>query len=77
MEQEIKIIEEKRKTRLQDRLHEVLINPNKIYDEFSAFSEIKEENVEEVSISDFMDAEMIDQQEMENITPYDFMDFEE
>lgn len=70
-------IEEKRKTKLQNRLHEIIVNPNKIYDSFSAFSEIKEENIGEVNISDFMNAEMIDQSEMENISPYDFMNEEE
>lgn len=70
-------IEDKRKTKLQDRLHEAIENPNKIYDTFSAFKEIKEERIEAVSISDFLSDEQVDMKEMENITPYDFMDFEE
>lgn len=65
-------IEDKRKTKLQDRLHEIMENPNKIYDNDSAFSEISDET--DVSISDFLDQEMQDLEEMENISPYDFME---
>ena len=36
-------IEEKRKTKLQDRLHEMILNGNIIFDQGSAFSEVKEE----------------------------------
>ena len=80
-------IEEKRKTKLQDRLHEMIVNGNIIFDQNSAFSEVKEEKLDSVSISDFMDKSMeeitskdkeqIDLFEMENISPYDFMDDEE
>lgn len=65
-------IEDKRKTKLQDRLHEIMENPNKIYDNDSAFSEISDET--DVSISDFLDQEMQDLEEMENISPYDFIE---
>ena len=65
-------IEDKRKTKLQDRLHEIMKNPNKIYDNDSAFSEISDKT--DVSISDFLDQEMQDLEEMENISPYDFME---
>ena len=81
-------IEEKRKTKLQERLHEMINNDNKIFDEASAFSEIKEEKQENISISDFLDKPIIDDiediniddfvdsndSEMEKISPYDFMD---
>ena len=80
-------IEEKRKTKLQDRLHEMIDNDNKIFDESSAFQEIKEEKKEKVSISDFLNKPAIEDiedisiddfsdldNEMENISPYDFMD---
>ncbi len=70
-------IEEKRKTRLQERLHAVIENPNIIFDQFSAFKEIKEENIGNVDISDFLSNEEIDINEMENISPYDFLDDEE
>ncbi len=66
-------IEEKRKTKLQDRIHEMIQNNNKIFDSSSAFSEIREENIQEVSISDFLNNEQRDIEEMENISPYDFM----
>lgn len=64
-------IEEKRKTTLQKRINEILVEPNKIYDVDSAFETIEEDN--ELDISDFMDNEIIDLSEMENITPYDFI----
>ena len=67
-------IEEKRKTMLQERIHDMISNPFKILDQSSAFSEIKEENVKEVSISDFMECEIEDKNEMENITLNDFLD---
>jgi len=81
-------IEEKRKTKLQDRLHDMLNNGNKIYDELSAFKEIKDANMDEVKISDFLDKPIIDDienisiedfrdpetKELENISPYDFLD---
>lgn len=88
-------IEEKRKTMLQERLHELMKNPNKIYDNSSAFMEIKENPKEEnLSISDFMNAKMPeefngdfdndneikdnneekDKIEMEDVSPFDFMD---
>lgn len=81
-------IEEKRKTRLQSRLHEMINNDNIIFDENSAFNEIREEHKEELTISDFMDLPMNEDienistedfddaqlDELENITPYDFMD---
>ena len=80
-------IEEKRKTKLQDRLHEMIDNDNKIFDESSAFQEIKEEKKEKVSISDFLNKPAVEDiedisiddfsdldNEMENISPYDFMD---
>ena len=81
-------IEEKRKTKLQERLHEMIINDNKIYDESSAFKEIKEEKKENKTISDFLNTQIIDDlenisvddfedsniNELENISPYDFMD---
>lgn len=80
-------IEEKRKTKLQDRLHEMILNDNIIFDQGSAFSEVKEEKKESVSISDFMNKamdeivnennEQKDLFEMENISPYDFMNDEE
>ena len=80
-------IEEKRKTKLQDRLHEMILNGNIIFDQGSAFSEVKEEKKESVSISDFMNKameeivnennEQKDLFEMENISPYDFMNDEE
>lgn len=80
-------IEEKRKTKLQDRLHEMILNGNIIFDQGSAFSEVKEEKKESVSISDFMNKSMDeivnenneqkDLFEMENISPYDFMNDEE
>lgn len=80
-------IEEKRKTKLQDRLHEMILNGNIIFDQDSAFSEVKEEKKESVSISDFMNKamdeivnennEQKDLFEMENISPYDFMNDEE
>ena len=65
-------VEEKRKTKLQERIHDFINNPNTILDPNSAFSEIKEENIEEVSINDFMDNEKIDISEMENISLDDF-----
>ena len=62
-------------------------NDNKIFDESSAFQEIKEEKKEKVSISDFLNKPAIEDiedisiddfsdldNEMENISPYDFMD---
>jgi exodeoxyribonuclease V alpha subunit len=67
-------IEEKRKTMLQERIHDMISNPFKILDTNSAFSEIKEENLNKVSISDFMDCEIQDINEMENITLNDFFD---
>ena len=81
-------IEEKRKTKLQERIHAFINNENQILDEQSAFREIKEETKKEVSISDFLDKPMkgdIEEieiedfqddsfNEMENITPYDFLD---
>lgn len=70
-------IEGKRKTKLQERLHQIIENGNIILDDSSAFSEIKEENIEEVSISDFMTNEETDKNEMENISPYDFLFNEE
>lgn len=63
-------IEEKRKTKLQERLHEIIANPNIIYDEESAFKEVFD--VDDVSISDFEDKEMVDLSEMENISIDDF-----
>lgn len=68
-------IEEKRKTKLQERIHEILNNPNKIYDDNSAFQELSN-NDDSIKIEDFMDAELVDEQEMENITPYDFLDID-
>lgn len=65
-------IEDKRKTTLKKRITEILLDPNKIYDSNSAFNKI-EENDNSLSISDFMDNEIIDLSEMENITPYDFI----
>ena len=81
-------IEEKRKTKLQERIHSFINNENQIFDEQSAFKEIKEETKKEVSISDFLDTPMKNDiedieiedfkddsfNEMENITPYDFLD---
>ena len=81
-------IEEKRKTKLQERIHSFINNKNQIFDVHSAFKEIKEEKEKEVSISDFLDKPMKDDiedieiedfqdnsfDEMENITPYDFLD---
>ena len=67
-------IEDKRKTKLQERIHDLLTNPNAILDPNSAFTEVKEEKMEEVSISDFMNNEKIDIEEMENITLDDFFD---
>lgn len=67
-------IEDKRKTKLQDRIHSMIENGNIIMDTESAFNEIKEEILEEVSIHDFLNSEKIDQEEMENISPYDFLD---
>lgn len=67
-------IEDKRKTKLQERIHDLLTNPNAILDPNSAFTEVKEEKMEEVSISDFMNNEKIDIEEMENITFDDFFD---
>lgn len=90
-------IEDKRKTKLQDRIHTMIENVNTIFDSNSAFDEIKEETTENVSIEDFMDDTNIKQAdtlidlsmeefssnkaqdifEMENISPYDFLDDEE
>ena len=67
-------IEEKRKTKLQERIHEMLTNPKMIIDPESAFKEIIEDSENEVSIEDFMNSESIDLSEMENISPYDFFD---
>lgn len=67
-------IEDKRKTKLQERIHDLLTNPNVILDPTSAFSEVKEEKIEELSISDFMNNEKIDIEEMENISLDDFFD---
>ena len=49
--------EEKRKTKLQTRIRELLVNPNIIFDANSAFEEIKMENKDEDYLSpyDFMD----------------------
>lgn len=75
-------IEEKRKTKLQNRIHEILENSNIIFDNQSAFKEIKEENIDELRIEDFMDKEIeeknneqSDYLEMENISLNDFLDF--
>ena len=81
-------IEEKRKTKLQERLHLMINDENTIFDPSSAFSKVQEENKKEVSISDFLDKPLIDDienislddfedtkdNELENISPYDFMD---
>ena len=45
---------------MQDRLHEMIDNDNKIFDESSAFQEIKEEKKEKVSISDFLNKPAIE-----------------
>ena len=55
MRRGISQIEDKRKTKLQERLHDMITNPQMIIDPNSAFSEIKEENIDEVNISDFLD----------------------
>lgn len=67
-------IEEPRKTKLQNRLHEIIANPNKIYDKESAFQEISDSN--DVSISDFSDEEMVDLDDLENISIDDFLENE-
>lgn len=67
-------IEDKRKTKLQERIHSMIENGQIIMDSESAFKEIKEEKIENISIEDFMNSEKIDQTEMENISPYDFLD---
>ena len=67
-------IEDKRKTMLQERIHDMISNPFMILDQSSAFSEIREESHQEVSISDFMDYEIEDRNEMENIALNDFLD---
>ena len=67
-------IEDKRKTMLQERIHDMISNPFMILDQSSAFSEIREESHQEVSISDFMDYEIDDRNEMENIALNDFLD---
>ena len=79
-------IEDKRKTMLQERLHDFIDNPDKIYDDSLAFSEVRLEKSEDnVSISDFLDAKMPennldntneekDKKEMEEISPFDFLD---
>ncbi len=70
-------IEEKRKTRLQERIHAVIENPNIIFDQFSAFKEIKEEVKDTKEITELLCNEQIDINEMENISPYDFLEEEE
>lgn len=83
-------IEVKRKTKLQERIHQFLENDNLILDSQSAFKEIKDEKYNNVSIEDFLvpnddiymknqdkAVEEKDYEEMENISPYDFLDFDE
>ena len=65
-------IEEKRKTKLQDRIHAMIENMNTIFDSNSAFNEIKEENTQEVSIEDFMNDDEIKQDDIEDITVEEF-----
>lgn len=65
-------IEEKRKTKLQDRIHAMIENVNTIFDSNSAFNEIKEENNQEVSIEDFMSIDEIKQDDIEDITVEEF-----
>ena len=48
-------IEEKRKTRLESKLKELIDNPNVILDQESAFDEIKIEESEMLNPYDFMD----------------------
>lgn len=81
-------IEVKRKTKLQERIHQFLENDNLILDNQSAFKEIKEEKYNNIAIEDFLVSnndfindnrfeEDKDYEEMENISPYDFLDFDE
>lgn len=81
-------IEVKRKTKLQERIHQFLENDNLILDNQSAFKEIKEEKYNNIAIEDFLipNNDLInnnqieeekDYKEMENISPYDFLDFDE
>lgn len=60
--------EEERKTKLKARIQMVIENPNRIFDENSAFDEI---------ITETNNFEKKDFMEMENISPYDFMDNDE